>query len=354
MPDSRRLVVAKNASHGTGRHLFWIDTKTHSIEPLTTGLGSEERPDVSPDGSRIALTSGGVDSDLVEVPLDSSPVKTLLATSRNETNPSWSPDGAQFAYVQNSVGPGTEIWLRTVDGDWSRPLLSSTRPAVTHTNPRFSPDGRRLVYESWSPEGYILWVTTLGGGAPVRLTTERNHQHHPAWSPDGNWIAYRANVGDERLVEKVPSGGGRPVTLARTATASSIMWSPTGQWLCYTDGQAFHLVSPDGARRRKLADSAATSFAFTPDGKRLLFILRAGLKWSLWSADIASGHSRTERSIDLSSSAALRGFALHPDGKRFAASAEVSREDIWILEGFEHKSGLLAWRQWFGANRKTE
>ena len=309
---------------------------------------------MSPDGSRIALTSGGIDSDLVEVPLDGSPVKTLLATSRNETNPWWSPDGAQFAYVQNSVGPGTEIWLRTVDGDWSRPLLSSTRPAVTYTNPRFSPDGRRLVYESWSPEGYLLWVTTPGGGTPVRLTPERNHQHHPAWSPDGNWIAYRANVGDQRLLEKAPSGGGRPVTLARAVGTTSIMWSPTGEWLCYTDGQAFHMVSPDGTRQRKLLDSAATSFAFTPDGKRILFILRAGLKWSLRSADVASGHSRMERSIGPSSSAALRGFALHPDGKRFATSAEVSREDIWILEGFKPRGGLLAWLPRFGANRLTE
>jgi eukaryotic-like serine/threonine-protein kinase len=354
MPDSRHLVVAKSSSNGTGRHLFWIDTKTHSMEPLTTGLGSEERPDVSPDGSRIALTSGGIDSDLVEVSLDGSPVKTLLATSRNETNPSWSPDGTQFAYVQNSAGPGTEIWLRTVDGDWSRPLLSSTKSVVTYTNPRFSPDGRRLVYESWSPEGYILWVTTLGGGAPVRLTMERNHQHHPAWSPDGNWIAYRANVGDQRLLEKAPSGGGRPVTLAKTVSTSSILWSPTGEWLCYTDGQAFHLVSPDGSRQLKLLDSAATSFAFTPDGKRILFILRAGLKWSLWSADLSGGHSRMERSIDISSAAVLRGFALHPDGKRFATSAEVSREDIWILEGFKPRGGLLAWLPWFGASRLTE
>jgi Tol biopolymer transport system component len=210
------------------------------------------------------------------------------------------------------------------------------------------------VYESWSPEGYILWVTTPGGAAPVRLTTERDHQHNPAWSPDGNWIAYRANVGDERLLEKAPSGGGRPVTLAKTVTAVSIMWSPNGEWLCYADLQAFHLVSSDGTRRRKLLDSAATSFTFTPDGKRLLFMLRAGLKWSLWSADLENGQSRMERSIDLSSSAALRGFALHPDGKRFVTSAEVSREDIWILDGFQPRGGLLAWLPRFGASRLTK
>jgi TolB protein len=317
--------------------------ETGKTEALTAGLASETRADVSPDGSRIAFTSGGVDTDLIEVPLDNSPIRTLLSTSRNETNPSWSPDGSQFAYVQDSVGRGTEIWLRSVNGAWSRPLIRSTSAAVTFTNPRFSPDGQRILYESWSSEGYLLWITTVGGGNPVRVTPERNHQHAPAWSPDGNWVAYRANVGDERLIEKVPSGGGHPVTLARTVTAFFVVWSPNGEWLCYVDFQSIHLVAADGSRDRKLVDRASNVFGFSGDGRKLYFVAPEGSKSALWSIEIASSKMRLERMLD-TSAAAMRGFSLHPDGKRFATSVAVSHEDIWILDGFERPGRLFSLR----------
>jgi hypothetical protein len=40
----------------------------------------------------------------------------------------------------------------------------------------------------------------------------------------------------------------------------------------------------------------------------------------------------------------MRGFSLHPDGKRFATSVAVSHEDIWILDGFERPGRLFSLR----------
>src|SRR5262249_18357853 len=160
-----------------------------------------------------------------------------------------------------------------------------------------------------------------------RLTAERDHQHFPAWSPDGNWIAYRANIGDGRVIEKVPSGGGRPVTLAKVVTTTSLVWSPTGEWLCYADAQGLQLVAADGGRHRKLVHQPSNAFGFSRDGKKLYFVLAAGSKSALWSTNIASGQMRIERALD-SAAAGIRGFSLHPDGKRFATSVAVSHEDI--------------------------
>jgi serine/threonine protein kinase/WD40 repeat protein len=343
MPDSRRLVAAMHSPHTGRRHLYLVDTRTGEREPLTAGLANAGPMDVSPDGTRIAFTNGGVDSDLVEVPLDGSTVREVLATSGNETNPSWSPDGASLAYVQDSHDGGTRIWLRTVDGSWSRPLHEPGPPGSTFTNPRFSPDGRRIVYEMWSQEGYTVWVTAVSGGAPVRLTTERDHMHSPAWSPDGNWIAYRANIGDRRLLEKAPSGGGRPITLAQTVSASGISWSPTGDWILYSDGLGLRLTPAAGGESRDLTDRPSASFGFSRDGRRVYFTRSDGARWALWSVQVPSGLARKERSLDVPASAALRGFSLHPDGTRFLASVEISREDVWILSGFAERRARLPW-----------
>jgi hypothetical protein len=37
----------------------------------------------------------------------------------------------------------------------------------------------------------------------------------------------------------------------------------------------------------------------------------------------------------------FRGFSLAPDGKSFATSLDRAKADIWIMEGFNKKTGLL-------------
>ena len=334
-PDNRHIVTVENGLSGFGQHLFWVDTETGQKEPLTSGPGNETTVDVSLDGRHIAFTSGTSDGDLVEIPLDGSPLRTLLATSRNEMNPSWSPDGMQYAYVQGTSRQN-EIWLRSVHGPWSRPLLRAPdgNKTTTFTNPRFGPDGQRIAFEKWGAEGYTVWVTTIGGGAPVRLVGERDHQHHPAWSPDGAWIAYRANVGDERIIEKVPSGGGRPLLVTKVRSALNVLWSPTGEWLGYEDGDGVYIVSANGGQPRRLLDQRSGSIAFNRDGSKLFVVLRESTKWQLWSVAISTGERRRERALEVPASAMVQGLALHPDGNRLTTSIVTAREDIWILGEF--------------------
>ena len=80
MPDSRHLLLSVD-------HLFMADSRSGELRQITASTSLELTPAGSPDGRRIAFASGTVDFDLVQIALDGSSSKPLLATSRSERTP---------------------------------------------------------------------------------------------------------------------------------------------------------------------------------------------------------------------------------------------------------------------------
>ena len=184
MPDSRHIVMSFSPSRDTPSHLWMADTASDSYWALTTGNRSEVQPAVSPDGNKIVYTAVLVDFDLVEAPLDGSPPRTLLSTSRWEAMPAWSSAHEQFVYVTNRSGP-EEIWLKSQREGWTRPLVTARDFPNAATRwfmaPVFSPDGTRIAYTRVGTEtAAAIWITPISGGSPVRLTTESATEFPPA------------------------------------------------------------------------------------------------------------------------------------------------------------------------------
>ena len=194
LADNRHIVSAEIDEHTPGTHLWLLDTQNQTGEPITIGSGEEHSPAVSPAGDKIAYAAQQSDFDLSEVRLDGSPLRTLLSTSRNETDPAWSPVNAQYAFVTDRTGR-QQIWLRSEDGQLERPLASEKDFAETgielFDSPAFSPDGQRLAYHRLGKDGNKIWISWLAGSPPVRLTTTISEREEaPTWSPDATWIAY--------------------------------------------------------------------------------------------------------------------------------------------------------------------
>ena len=146
MPDSRHAVIS--FSTGGGQPALWLADLRREKTAQTHGqhVGRRQTLRLSPDGERLVFTSITDDYDLMELPLDGSPPRTLLANSRNMYSPSWSPAGDQLLYATDRTG-ASEIWIHNVKAGIDRPLVTPRDfPAGTTTGA-----GIPGIFARWQP-----------------------------------------------------------------------------------------------------------------------------------------------------------------------------------------------------------
>jgi serine/threonine protein kinase/Tol biopolymer transport system component len=332
-PDGRHIVFSGSPGKSRRNHLMLGDTKSGAIRPLTSGLSDEEGPSLSPDGRQAAFALAEQDQDIVEVPLDGSPMRTVLATSLLEHCAAWSPKGDQFAYSKE-VGDNNEIWLHSVREGWHRPLVTAASFHEGHTDrvteARYSPDGQRIVFARISDGSYSLWIVSVLGGSPVPLGVAGAMA---AWSPDGNWLVYHSYP--EFQLMKVSASGGKPQQIATGTFTVRPQWSPRGDWITFRDRDGLKVVSPDGARSELLSDETGwqQTAGFSQDGAKV-YAMRLDSKHHLLLEGIEIASKRRTVVSDFGRQAGVHGYSLAPDGKSFLTTLEKSRGDIWLLEGF--------------------
>jgi Tol biopolymer transport system component len=359
MPDSRRVVMAFKETAGSPSRLWMADTRTETLVPLTASVTDESQPDVSPDGTKLVFTSGRVDHDLVEVPLDGSAPRNLLATSRNEHSAAWVPGAARFVYMTDRSGE-EEIRIRSRTEDWDRSVVTlrdfPNDPALLLRAPVVSPDGGQLAYDRRSRGGHMaIWLSPVTGGAPARLTQIAMEHYSPAWSPDGRWLAFLLWDGKvQKLVRSRVGSSEPPQTLVEDDVGPAIpAWSPRGEWIAYASAEGVNLVDPDGKARRLLAKvqegRTQSALLWSRDGASIYTVaLQEDGVPQLLSVDVRSGAVKRIGSYEAGIRFAaptfpgLR-FTLGPDGKSFLATVRRFPMDLWLLEGFSPRKGPLDW-----------
>jgi Tol biopolymer transport system component len=351
LPDNRHIVSAEVDARTPGTHLWISDTQSERIWPITADTSEESFPAVSPDGRTIAFASQKADFDLYEIETDGSPARVLLATSRNETDPVWSPTSSRFAFVTDRTG-SSQIWLRTRKGDWEQSLVTEREFAGSALQlfdaPAFSPDGQQLAYHRFGPDGNKIWISRVAGGPPVRLTSVDGREEGPSWSPDGVWIAYTYFLRGRWSLAKARVGrtAEPPVVIGEdVAPGSRPQWSPTGEWIAYETAEGLSLISPDSKSAHLLSEQTWVAYGWAGDGSRLFGIRKNddGRDLMLTSIDLRNGEEKivTPKLGPMpAADQPVRGFT-RVSNKSFATSIVRITSDIWLLEGFRSMVSLF-------------
>jgi Tol biopolymer transport system component/C-terminal processing protease CtpA/Prc len=193
---------------------------------------------LSPDSKKLALIVHGevfaTDAD------KGGRAQRLTRTAAEEYDLAWAPDSRRLVYGSEREGHG-QLYLYDFATDKETPLA---RGDGEDTDPAFSPDGKQLAFLRNSRELCVLDLTsgrvrTLVR-APIDLPRPLESSQPFAWSPDGRWIAY-LSWGPRmfRNAQAVALVDGKTVALSSLAntSADNVLWSPDRTTLLFTTGQ---------------------------------------------------------------------------------------------------------------------
>lgn len=217
-------------------HWTWAD------EVKTSGFiaWSSQRQFLSIDG----YTEQPLEASIYVLSPGGTVTKSQLVPPGTYGEHAWSPEGTQlvFSYTAGTSGQNSDLYIQYMNGSGLRRLTNM--PSI-EAWPNWSPSGKEIIFESYDLRKRTFAIYKIDQDATnLTLLADQfgNYNRKPQWSPSGTEIAF---------------------------LRADDLNDPFGLWVMNSDGNDLKpiFVPPAG-------DSQATgvsSFAWSPDGKRLVF-----------------------------------------------------------------------------------
>src|SRR5215831_2888438 len=196
---------------------------------------------------------------------------------------SLSPDGRLLAVAVAAADLDenrlrSAIWLVPASGGPARRLTSGEK---NDSEPRFSPDGKEIAFLSERESGSQIWVLDLAGGEPRKATAFPTDVNAFKWSPDGRSFVFTSDVfpdcPDTACLTKVSQDRSKAKVKARIADRLLFR-----HWTAWKDGTRTHVwrAPADGSGdavdltpgdRDAPPFGGDNAFEVSPDGKELVY-----------------------------------------------------------------------------------
>ena len=196
-PDGRQIAFLSNrGDKEKPAQIYIIPFDGGEARPLTDIEGEITLVDWSPDGRKLLCLVRKTDPEQLEREKDEQK-KKLGVVARQYTRLFYKLDG--YGYLPHER---THIWL--VDARTGKTKQLTEGDVWDESDPAFSPDGAQIAFVSnhakdpdQAPDRMDLFVLTLGlDEPPKRLKIPTGYKTQPAFSPDGKWIAYFGREGE--------------------------------------------------------------------------------------------------------------------------------------------------------------
>ena len=330
-PDGRDIVFS---SGPIGEPSLWRVPVSGSASPERLPFGERGRwPAISRQGN-LAYTTGEANVDIwrVNLPITDGAAVKLIASSRPDHEPQYSPDGDSIAFVSTRSG-SLEIWK--CDRDGSNPVQLTSLGAPVTSRPRWAPDGKSIAFTSDAEGEFDVYVVNADGGAPRRLTSDPSYEAEPAWSRNGEWIYFTSNRNVNYQNFKMPAGGG-PAQVV-TAGRGPRMESPDGKWFYFVRGavQSVWRMPVEGGSEEDaelvLESADQGSYEVVEDGVYFVPPSTPEAGFSVQLLRFATGAVETIHDFE----GMPAGLSVAPDGRSILfGQLEDYQSDIMLVENF--------------------
>jgi Tol biopolymer transport system component/DNA-binding winged helix-turn-helix (wHTH) protein len=342
-PDGRELVFSSSGGAPESSSSLWrVSASGGKPERVSVGGDNAANPAISRRGNRLAYEQRSQDANIwrIEVPKSLQPSHSptkLIASTRHEAGPQFSPDGARIAFHSDRSG-SFEIWVCDTEGLNLVQLTSFGGPMVG--TPRWSPDGRLIAFDVSEKGHSDIHVVSVDGGPPRRVTSETSGEAVPSWSKDGRWIYFASNRTGHLEVWKVPATGGHAVQITKGGGFAAFE-SNDGQFVYYSKGQkvdGLWRVAVNGGGEVQVLDFPKAGFwgywALVKTG--IYFVnTNAVPQPALQFLSFASRSVVPVATLDRKPVPYEPGIAVSPDGRWILYTQEDHRSsDIMLVENF--------------------
>jgi dipeptidyl aminopeptidase/acylaminoacyl peptidase len=334
-PDGRRVAFVIGdvnfEANRTVNQIYVMPSEGGTMKQLTRGDSSATAPRWSPDGKKIAYTTGG---QIWVMDSDGNNKDQITKISTNAAAPVWSPDGKWIAFTSD-VHPDcsddecnkrkddetekskvkahvttrllfrhwdewrdvkrTHVFIVPSKGGVAKDLTPGDFDAPPYAvagdvDYAFSPDSKELAYlrnpdkvEAISTNSDIYIVPVTGGTARNITSRNRGYEDNPIYTKDGLYIIYKsqATAGFEAdrwrlMAYNRATGASTEITRGFDLQVEDIALAPDGKSVYFTAAERGHTpiykVALTGGVPEKIVSGVfATNLQASADGSSLVF-----------------------------------------------------------------------------------
>jgi Tol biopolymer transport system component/DNA-binding winged helix-turn-helix (wHTH) protein len=293
-------------------------------------------PALCPRTGRMAYTNWVAVQSIVRLDispgLDAPASPVSFNSTRSDGEPCFSPDGRTVAFVSTRLGPPA-IWLSRPDGSGLRRLTPPREELAWCGEPAWSPDGQWIAYAQIGRQADIFVISVLGG-VPRRITFDPAEDREPAWSPHGQWVYFVSKRDGGPRVWRKPWAGGTPERVSALEGTQPTL-SPDGRVLFArgwpNEDEVWRMPADGGPAEIVLRSVSLSRWWMGPSGLYFFGRPSPGGRIGLFRYELDSGDARRLAVVDDSIG---RGLTVSPDETTIFFTKAVRREaDLLMLEG---------------------